>query len=493
MSEPTILTTSGKVRGIERGGVTAFWNIPYAKTPAGAARFAAPEPASKWDGVRDGTRPGATAPAPERGRFGELDMSPIMGPGWIRGEDHLTATVWTPDPAARDLPVMVFVHGGGFVAGSAQASVLDGTALAAEGVVLVTVDYRLGVPGWLHLPGAPDNRGMLDVVSALSWVNANIARFGGDPGNVTLFGQSAGATIVGAVVATAPRGVIRRAISQSGSGTGAFSVDQATLVTRALADALSIPPTVEAFAGISDDKLVAALPSVAGIDLTAHGEPDPLLGLTAFGLVHGTETLPRQPAAIPAHDVGLMLGTTTEEGNLYLVPNGAFDTTKPDDVLATAAKGHRDPEALVRVYRASRPEASEGELRAAILTDGLFGAGTRRFADAHASGGGATHVYEFAWRSDAFDGRLGAAHAMELPHLFGTTAAPGLRGPTAMLGTGEPRAELGKRLREAWVRFAATGDPGWAPYDVTRRTTMRIAGHWLPADDPRGHERGAWH
>lgn len=153
----TVLTAQGVVRGLRRDGTTVFLNIPYAAPPTGAARFAAPRPHAPWDGVRDATEPGPTAPQAER-RLGSVDMTPYFGPGWIPGEDFLTVNVWTPGVAGERLPVMVFVHGGGFVAGSTRSELYDGTAFARDGVVLVTLNYRLGIAGFLDLPGAPANR-----------------------------------------------------------------------------------------------------------------------------------------------------------------------------------------------------------------------------------------------------------------------------------------------------------------------------------------------
>ncbi|OPF71682.1 carboxylesterase [Streptomyces antioxidans] len=490
---PTVVTSQGAVRGRQEEHATVFRHIPYAAPPRGAARFAPPVPHPPWDGVRDATAAGPTAPQPRRDAFGRLDMSPYFGQGWVPGEDYLAVNVWTPDTARDDLPVMVFVHGGGFVAGSTRSELYDGTAFARDGVVLVTLNYRLGIPGFLHLPDAPDNRGLLDVIAALRWVGDNIAAFGGDPSRVTLFGQSAGATIVGAVVAD-PRadGLFQRAIIQSGNGQGAFSRAQASRVTRALARVLGTAATAEALASVPDERFVEAMPRLAGIDLTVDGRFDPLIGLSAFSLA-----LDQQPAEAVATGRGagidLLLGTTAEEGNLYLAPPGHLTSSTEEDVHATAARCHPDPEKLVAVYRRERPGASPGELRAAIMTDALFGAGTRRLATAHARHPSSrTHVYEFAWRSGALDGRLGASHVVELPFVFDRTGLARLHGPEAILGPTEPPADLATRVHAVWIRFARTGDPGWPPYDGVRRTTMRIAETWTQVADPGAQVRLAW-
>ncbi|MFB4423211.1 carboxylesterase/lipase family protein [Streptomyces sp. QL37] len=490
--DPVVTTAQGAVRGLRQGDTTTFLNIPYAAPPRGAGRFAPPEPHEPWQGVRDATVPGPNAPQSERG-LGRVDMSPYFGSGWSRGEDYLTVNVFTPDAAGTDLPVMVFVHGGGFVAGSTRSALYDGVPFARDGVVLVTLNYRLGIAGFLDVPGAPSNRGMLDVVAALRWVRENIAAFGGDPHNVTLFGQSAGATIVGGVLATPEAaGLFHRAIVQSGSGLGAFTTEQAARVTRAAAEALGIGPRIDAFAGISDERLVEAASGLAGIDLRTESRHDPLIGLSPFSLVLDTQPAESVAAGLGA-DVDLLIGTNAEEGNLYLVPVDRYATSTAADVADAAARSHPDPARLVDTYRRTRPEASPGELRSAVMGDALFGAGSWALADAHAARPlSATYAYEFAWRSQSLDGELGATHAVELPFVFDLAHLPRLHGPAALLGPGIPPADVAARVHETWVRFARTGSPGWDPYDTRRRATMRIGTEWLQVDDPRSQERQAW-
>ncbi|MFE4368357.1 carboxylesterase/lipase family protein [Streptomyces sp. NPDC056835] len=490
--DPVVTTALGAVRGLRQGATTAFLNIPYAAPPLGAGRFAPPRPHEPWDGVRDATVPGPNAPQSER-TLGAVDMSPYFGAGWSRGEDYLTVNVATPAATAGDLPVMVFVHGGGFVAGSTRSAVYDGSAFARDGVVLVTLNYRLGIAGFLDLPGAPANRGLLDVVAALRWVRENIAAFGGDPHNVTLFGQSAGATIVGGVLATPEAtGLFRRAILQSGSGLGAFTTEQAARVTRVAAETLGVEPHVGTFAEISDERLVEAASRLAGIDLRTATHSDPLIGLSPFSLVLDTQPAASVAAGLSA-DVDLLIGTNTEEGNLYLAPAGHYSTSTAGDVDAAAARSHPDPARLVETYREARPGASFGELRSAIMGDALFGAGSWALADAHAAHPeSGTFRYEFAWRSHALDGELGATHAVELPFVFDLTCLPQLHGRSGLLGPDKPPADLAARVHETWVRFARTGDPGWYPYDNERRAAMRVDAEWTQVDDPRGQERRAW-
>jgi para-nitrobenzyl esterase len=444
-------TTSGPVRGLSTGYGTAFLGVPYAAGPTGAARFAAPQPHEPWPGVRDATRPGPTAPQPVRGAFGTLDLSPYFGPGWQRGTDYLTVNIWTPPPSGEPAPVMVFVHGGGFVAGSINSPLYDGSTFARDGVVLVTVSYRLGIPGFLHLPGAPDNRGLLDVQAALRWVRDNIAGFGGDPGNVTLFGQSAGAILVGAALADpASAGLLRRVIIQSGSGLAAFTRTQAAVITADVGRELGVEPSVATLAGIDDDRFVELTPRLSGAALGT-----PLGAITPFSLV-----LDDQPATAVAagagSEVDMLIGDNLDEGALYLAPLGLLDDVSEADLLTTAARFHADPGAVLRAYRKSHPHASPGRLRTALLGDGLFGTGTRALTDAHALHG-PTWAYRFGWRSSG----LGASHVMELPFVFDRLDLPALHGPRALVGEGPAPQDLADRMHAAWIRFATTGDPGW--------------------------------
>jgi para-nitrobenzyl esterase len=209
--------------------------------------------------------------------------------------------------------------------------------------------------------------------------------------------------------------------------------------------------------------LVGVVPKLAGLDLRTETRFDPLLGLSALGVV-----LDVQPAEAVANgtaaDIPLMLGTNAQEGNLYLVPGGGFADSTEQDALNVAAKAHADPAAAVQEYRVRRPEAGWGSVRSAILGDALFGIGTRRLADAHASRGSApTHRYEFDWRSTALDGLLGAAHTVELPFVFDRLGVPALRGPRGLLGDVAPPARLADEMHGAWVDYARTGDPGWEP------------------------------
>ncbi|MFD9207096.1 carboxylesterase/lipase family protein [Streptomyces sioyaensis] len=489
---PVVRTTGGRVRGLHKDGVQVFHGIPYAAAPVGAARFAAPSPAPAWHGVRDATRPGPTAPAPDRQGFGGMDLSPVTGPPPIPGDAYLTVTVTTPDPGAGRLPVLVFVHGGGLLSGTGQAALYDGGPFARNGVVLVTLNYRLGIPGWLSLPGAPENRGLLDVIAALRWVADNAAAFGGDPDRVTVAGQSAGAMIVAALLTAPPAaGLFRRAISQSGNGLCAVPAEHSLAITHQVCGTLGLPPRAEAFHDMDDARLTAVLQEIPPAGPALSGHLDPSLGNSPFKPVIDGVLLERQPALAlraagragsgPVSARELLIGTNTDEAALYTVPGGAISSMTPSTLAAIAARRSARPEALLAHYRARLPYAGPGEWATRLMTD-LYLAGSRALATAHSTLPGArTFAYTFAWRSTAFDGRLGACHCVELPFVFDRTDLPALHGAHALLGPGLPDrgvADLAARTHAAWVAFATHGDPGWQPYDTDQQATMHLDHTW---------------
>jgi para-nitrobenzyl esterase len=494
-------TETGLVRGNVHNGYTSFSSIPYAAPPVGAGRFEAPRAHAPWTGVRDATAPGPTAPQLPRGDLGPLDVTTYFAPGWTAGEDYLTLDIWAPASvpsfAFRQAPVLVFVHGGAFLAGSSHSPLIDGRGFAERGVIVVTVNYRLGLAGFLDLPGAHPNRGLADVLAALGWVRRNIAAFGGDPANVTLAGHSAGAMLTAAAIASPDaRGLFQRAIVQSGSGTGAFSAEQAAIVRESAAKALGVKQSLDAFAALTDEELLAALPALRGADLATTAARDPLQRITPLGVV-----LDEQPAATVAagrgQPIDLLVGHNSEEGNLYLLPDGTLDATTSRDVRVAAEYAHSDPLRLLGVYGGRYPEAGPGELRARILGEATFGAGTRALADAHAAAATRrTYAYTFTWRSTALAGRLGATHIVELPFAF-NTLTPQLQAEGRLLGAAEaPQEEARRRLADsmhrAWIEFIATGSPGWSPYDPSTRATMFIGEQWSVQNDPYAAERALW-
>lgn len=486
---------SGVVRGIARPTHSVFYAIAYAAPPTGLGRFEEPKPRAAWHGVRDATQPGATAPQLARGKLAQLDFSAYFAPGWTPGSDYLTVNIWTPPEAPayafRQAPVLVFVHGGAFIAGSSYSPIFDGRSFARNGVIVVSVNYRLGLPGFLDIPSAHPNRGLADVLAALAWVRRNIAVFGGDPSNVTLAGHSAGAILTAAALASPhSEGLFHRAIMQSGSGTAAFTPEQAAIVREAAAKVLGVPPTLEGFAGLTDEELLGATPALMGLDLGTTRARDPLQKVTPLGVV-----LDEQPAVTAARGhsrpVDLLIGHNTEEGNLYLLPNGTMAATTPGELRSAAHYAHPDPDRLLSVYRARHPDATPGQLRSIVLGEAAFGAGSRALADAHSAAGHPTYAYVFNWRSTALAGQLGATHIVEAPFTF-NTLSPELQGEGRLLGPTPAPQSLADQTHSAWIEFIKTGTPGWPRYELGQRTTMTIGDEWVPVSDPFAHERAGW-
>ncbi|MEV7414455.1 carboxylesterase family protein [Streptomyces sp. NPDC089919] len=449
-----VRTRQGTVRGTTRDGVAAFRGIPYAAPPVGDLLFAAPAPAAPWDGVREATAFGPTAPkAPYEEPFATLLPDPV-----VPGDGCLNLNVWTPDPApGARLPVMVWIHGGALTRGSSAVPVYDGSAFARDGVVLVSLNYRLGAAGYGLFPDAVPNRGLLDQIAALEWVRENIERFGGDPDRVTVFGESAGAISIGALLAAPPaRGLFRQAVLQSGAPE-ATPRDKVRAITRRMAARLKVPATAAAFARQPVARLIEAQAAVLR-------RSSPLIGGPAFGIVEDGHTVPGDPlerlvSGRAAADVPLLLGWTTEEYRLWLAPTGLLghlDRLGPLTLALGAARA-RTPLAAVRARAAASPGTGAGEVVGRLLTDHLLRDPLRRLAAAPARTAPA-HVYSFGWPS-GIPG-LGACHALELGFVFDTLGMPTA---DSLSGPGAPQP-LADAMHTAWVAYATTGEPGWTPW-----------------------------
>ncbi|HEX4721663.1 MAG TPA: carboxylesterase family protein [Pseudonocardiaceae bacterium] len=486
-----VATKQGKVRGLPVDGVMAFLGIPYAAPPVGRALFEAPTPATAWDGVRDAVAFGPTAPKPPYiPPFDQLLHDPV-----IAGDEFLNVNVWTPDPGGAGLPVLVWVHGGAFRNGSNAIPSYDGRAFARDGVVLVSVNYRLGAPGFALLPDAPANLGIRDQLAALGWVQDNIAAFGGDPGNVTIFGESAGAmSVITLVSVAAGSGLCHKVIAQSGGGHSVASASDAAGVTAELAARLGVPATAAAFADVDVARLIETQQSVA---IDASRNPDPArwgqsivaAGMAFLPVVDGELITERPVDAISAgigHDMPLLIGTTTEEYRFFLVPPGIAAAVTPELVRGFLTARAWDP-AIADTYAANRPAASAGDVLAAVITDSYFRLPAVRLAEARADAAEPTYVYEFAWRSPVGD--LGACHALEIGFVFDSLN----QGSTALLAGDDPPRSLADDMHARWVAFARSGDPGWPAYHTDTRTVQTFdADGSREVADPRPDERRLW-
>jgi carboxylesterase type B len=443
MVDVVVATENGRLRGAGSDGVTVFKGIPFAAAPAGVLRFKAPAPVAGWDGVRDCLAFGSAPP--------QLAPAPRAPAAWFPGAglDCLTLNVWTPDVGGSGLPVMVWIYGGLWKHGSSSMAHYDASVLAGSGAVVVTVNYRVGFEGFGHVPGAPDNRGLRDQIAALQWVQANVAGFGGDPANVTVFGQSAGAASV-ALLLSAPsaKGLFRRAVAQSVPG-GHRTIEEAAAVTGSIARAAGVEATWAGLAGLPPEALLAVQ------DVPLRGRD---AGLAAFGPVLDGDLVTAPPweaiASGAGRDVDLVTGFTHEEAR------GQAPPPPPGVDLGEVARALGLPAAAGRAYRDAYPTWPTSDLFTVMLSDALIRIPTLRLAEAHARAGGRTWLYDLVWAGPT----LGAAHGIDLPLVFGN---PTSRFAARFLGSPPPDdvAPLSDRIRRSWVGFATTGDPGWPRFD----------------------------
>ncbi|GAA1457868.1 carboxylesterase family protein [Nocardiopsis exhalans] len=459
-AEYIVRTANGPVRGTvsprsQDGRIVVHQGIPYAAAPFGEHRFAAPVPAPTWDGVRDCTEPGPPAPQGTQ-LIGAAPWSPDTS------LDCLVLNVWSPAAAGGSAPVLVWIHGGAYIVGSGDGAVYDGTCLAEAGLVVVSVNYRLGFEGFGHVPGRPDNRGLLDQIAALRWVRDNIAAFGGDPGNVTVAGESAGAGSVVCLMASPEAdGLFHRAVAHSVPGD-MITVDTARLVSEGVAKAAGVPLEAEALAALAPEKILAATDEVlSGSGRTGKGVRTK--AFTCYAPVVGGPELPEPPleavARGAASHVALLVGHNTDEYRLFTELGQEVEIDGEAALAVTATRlGLR--EGAVEAYRSMYPEASLQELFNKISGDALFCEYSVRFAEAHAAVGGSAYFFRFAAQSRTMEGRLGACHAFDLPFAFGNLDSD----LAVFLCDGEPDEGyqgLAERMVGAWSAFAATGDPGW--------------------------------
>lgn len=496
-SAPVVATTDyGPVAGAAADGTATFLGIPFGAPTTGTRRLAPPVAPEAWTEPLDCTIAGPAAP-----QNPSLLETALGAPGLTFDEDCLRLNVYSADLAARR-PVMVWLHGGGFETGAASMGWYDGRRLAARGVVVVTVGYRLGALGYLQIPGVDGSGcfGLLDQIAALRWVQANVAAFGGDPDRVTVFGESAGAMSIGALLAAPDaQGLFHRGILQSGSTHNVHSPATATRFAEQLGQAAGVDATdVDAMRALPLDDLLAAQAQLGRSESGGLGLP--------WQPVVGSEQVPRLPIQAvregAADGIELLVGTTLEEMKLFpLITPSLADVDDPS--LVERAQRYealmgRDPGSLLAAYAERTGTLSAPDRWMALLTDLVFRIPAIRLAEAQAARGTDVRMYLFAERSDAFGGGLGSCHALDLPFTWDNLDAPG----TVMLvgELTEARRTLARRLGDVWAAFAngatdpsAPDMPDWPTYDTDRRSTMWLsAEHVGVVDDPLGVERTWW-
>ena len=512
----------GRVRGVRREGIWSFSGIPYAASTAGERRWRPPAAPEPWPGIRDCDRFGPVAPQ----AMGFMDQA-LSGGGEPpeSDEDCLNLNVWTPGLDGGRRPVMVWVHGGSFMTGTGSSGLYRGGQLArSEDVVVVTINYRLGLLGFLAHPALDDpgqtwldgrewtgsgNWGLADQVAALVWVRDHIAGFGGDPGNVTLFGESAGGMSVSALLAVpAADGLFHRAVVESGPPF-TCTLEVAAARAERLAAHLDVACTLQSLVGVRAERLVAA-----GSEYVETGAD---AGLLMTPVVDGgfLATPPEEAVAAGcAASIPLLVGTNRDESAFFVLGSPklmglAMDGLRHWVRRVTPDDGSADR--VVSAVLAAREERGEStaprDLWSAIATEVVFRVGTARFATAHASAaapGVGTYAYLFTWESPAFEGVLGSCHALEIPFVFGTLKNPVVQ---AFSGGGDDAFALSALMGRAWASFARSGVPEcelpdagvvpWAAWDATARPTT-VLGPWpgtpglvRRVDDPRGVELAA--
>jgi para-nitrobenzyl esterase len=507
-NDPVVEAASGKIRGAAADGINAFKGIPYGASTAGANRFMPPRKPAPWGGVREAYDWAGHAPQAFAGRR-RPEVSALSGtPDKVPvSEDCLTLNVWTPGLDAAKRPVMVWYHGGGFSYGSANSPRTDGANLARRGdVVVVSVNHRLNIFGFLDLAqlGGEEfahsaNAGVLDLVAALEWVRENVANFGGDPSNVTIFGQSGGGGKVSALLAMpAAKGLFQRAIVMSGAGIRMAEHERATkLADAALGEVGLTAKQLDQLQALPVERLLAAIEPA---QKKLGPAPFKLLDRYGFGPVVEGHDLPHHPFDPMATDlsdgVPVMVGGTKDENAIFLAPDDVvWNRTLREDELKTrvAEVAGGDTDAVLALYRRMHPGMNPAELLIEITTDARFWVRSVLLAERKAAKGKApVYMYSFNWQTPVFDGKLMSQHALDVPFVFDTLTATGITGHS-------PAAPpIAAAESATWAAFARSGTPDnkviphWPAYTAADRATMMIDTEWRVQNDPQHEARLLW-
>jgi para-nitrobenzyl esterase len=480
--EPVAQTKLGALRGaqLDDPRVLVFKGVHYGQSTAGAARFKPPRPVAKWQGVADATRFGATCP--QGGDVGR--RTKVEGEILPMSEDCLVLNIWTPALDGKARPVMVWLHGRGFYAGAGSERLYDGARLAKRGdLVVVTVNHRLNVFGHLYLGkiggeefATSGNAGTQDMQLALEWVRDNIAAFGGDGGNVTIFGESGGGAKVSTLLGVpSARGLFKRGIIQSGPRLNGMPLSEAIANTETVMSKLGVRTAAELQA-LPVEKVLAA------VTTEVRTTPD-------FGPVTDGKYLPADmfapQAAASARGVPIIIGSNRDEYALYAREAANFGKRTESEIRQELAPLYgKDVDALIDAYKKSRPAATPWDLMIAIRSS-RFHVGTVRLAEAQ-SKVAPTYVYSFDFEPTP----LKAAHAAEIPFVFSNATAD----PKALAGA----REVEDAMSDAWIAFARTGNPNhpgmpaWPTYDARTRAVMVFDAKTTVINDPRASERMVW-
>jgi para-nitrobenzyl esterase len=491
MSTPLVETTNGKVQGLEQGAISVWKGIPFAHPPIAHYRFLPPQPLHPWSGVLDATQFGPVAL--QTARLGTA--SAVAGRS--TNEDCLNLNIWSPGADQQKRPVMVYLHGGGFVFGSGSEPLYDGTSFATQhDIVVVTCNYRLGLLGLLYLGDlageayAQGNAALLDQIAALQWVHDNIAAFGGDPDQVTVMGESAGAMSIGILLAMpAARGLFHRAILESGASSSVLLTrEQATGITQAVLKKLDLQVS----------RVMALTEAPAETLLTVQDEVDrEWSGIEAFAPLIDGVTLPKHPLDLIAEgaslSVPLLIGSNRDEWRLFSVLLGE-DVEKVKAGLSQSFGAAT--EQVHEIYTKGRADKAPDLAWIDMQGDRVFRIPAIRQAEAQVRQGAPVWMYRFDWVSPALGEQLGACHGLEMAFVWNS-----LDNPLARLLLGDastPLQALSNRIHAAWAAFIRTGNPNtpafadWPPYDLTHRTTMLLNDVSHIVDDPQADVLPLW-
>jgi para-nitrobenzyl esterase len=478
--DAVVSTKCGKLEGTFEKGLYVFKGVPFAAPPVGELRWLPPQPCQPWTGVRKAVAFGAIAPQTLM-QGGPMDI-PGFNEVEPQNESCLFLNVFTPglDDARR--PVMVWIHGGAFAMGSGSQSQYHGTALVQRGnVVFVSLNYRLGVLGFLNLKEATGgkipatgNEGLLDQIAGLEWVRDNIAAFGGDPSNVTVFGESAGGMSIGCLMSMPKaRGLFHKAISESAVGGMARPLKESVEGAREFLDILKTGASdIAALRELKIEQLLAAQGELA----VRTGQ-----GLAPAIPVADGQVLPGLPLDVfeagRAHKVPFVAGSNLDEQKLFSMMDPGF--TQMDELalqkFAERIVGVKNAPFLIAAYKEARSRRGEPleppELFSAINTDLMFRQTALRMVEAQAKNGQPAYNYLFTWKSAAMGGMLGACHGLEIGFVFGNYEA-------SFCGSGPAADKLSAQIQDAWLAFARTGDPAcqslgeWPQYHNQRQTLV---------------------
>ncbi|MDQ0191502.1 carboxylesterase/lipase family protein [Alicyclobacillus cycloheptanicus] len=488
MTDVLAETRFGLVEGVREGEVMVWKGVPYAAPPMRALRFRPPQEPVPWSGVREAKVFGPASLQGESPSMRFLGDAPVK-----QDEDCLYLNIWSPSKEGNRRPVMVWIHGGSFHYGSGSSRLYDGRFFAEHGdVVVVTINYRLGVFGFLYLDAfggekyrESANCGLLDQVAALKWVHDNIEAFGGDPTNVTIFGESAGAVSVGCLLSMPiARGLFHKAILQSGTARSHVTVEQAAKMTEQLLFRLQL-----------DEDSVSELESIPAEAILRATEIFPR---RAFGPVGDGIHLARQPEKVLdegfAKDIPVLVGTNKDESRLFT--HFDSDWTKMDDqeLRAVFERSFGPLWTSVSQYIIHNQTLSRA-LYEDLMTHYVFTYPAIFFSEGQARHGAPVWMYRFDYESNSLDGCPQAFHALEIPFVWNTVMNPEV---DHLAGNDSARYKLAKQMHNAWIAFARCGDPNttelpaWPKYDLDNRATMLFHTKCEVVHDPDRQKRLKW-